>query len=173
MVVLITILSLILLLLLWLLFVPFYIRIDTISGRYEFYQPVSFGLLYGEHGWTVRVLGINMQAKPSPDKKPEQPTPGKTGEARRKKNLFARRSFASWCAFVTRIVKSFHVRQLDVDLDTGDVVVNAQLVPVMLLLSRDQVSLRTNFDGRVSARVLVWVRLSSLVWAFILFTLNK
>jgi hypothetical protein len=74
---------------------------------------------------------------------------------------------------IQKIIQSICIKRFQVDIDTDDVVMNAQLIPAFVFLSPDSVRLSANFEGRVYARLLAEVRLYRLVWAFLEFFTKK
>jgi hypothetical protein len=46
------------------------------------------------------------------------------------------------------VLNSFRVKRFILNIDVDDVVLNAQLIPILLLVSRGPVSMNTNFNGR-------------------------
>ena len=68
-----------------------------------------------------------------------------------------------------RVLRSFKVRQLELDLDTGSVQWNAYLWPLFYFL-RFRHALRhlhINYNGRVEAALHIENRLARMLWAFI------
>jgi len=74
---------------------------------------------------------------------------------------------------IKRIFRSITLRWLHLNVDTDNVVLNAQLIPVCLFLSRGPVYVTTNFDGRVYASLRAEVKVYRIGWAFLLFSLKQ
>lgn len=158
-----------LLLLAGLLVTPVTLYVDTDRDRYEIFQfPVFRFYIKVRDGApvpTLKLLGINMQLKSRsrPEPKPKQ---AKTGKRQG-------RSLDAWRFLIEYLLKSLKVRRAVADLDTGNVVLNAHLVPVFLLASRDPVALNINFSGRVYFHLEVSGRPGRMVWIFLKFLTKK
>lgn len=156
--------SILLILIIGFLFTPITLYIDTNERRYEIFQlPVfQFSILFKNNFPTVKfqLIGISIPLK---RKRSEPVTPKKKGKTTRRFH----RSLAAWRFMVNGIIKSFKVKRAVIDLDTDDVVLNAQLVPVFQLLSRGPVQLHSNFNGRVYLHLEMYNQPVRILWIFI------
>ena len=176
MAVLIIISGILLVLLAGFLLVPVSLYIDTDENRYEVFQrPVfRFFLSTGDNAISPRLqlAGIRI---PLQSKEKARKTGGVDKSTRKKPKRKSRfkRSASAWRFLAERAAKSFHVREAVLDVDTDDVVLNAQLVPVFFWASRGPVHLNTNFNGRVYVHIRACTRLARLLWVFIRFLTKK
>lgn len=158
--------------LLWILFTPVRLFIDTDSSRYELVQRgVFFMAVHPGEKFTLdlRIFGISL---PNSEKSSEKRKPEKKVTLK-KKPAGLKRSLRAWRFLVKEVIKSFQVNNLIIDIDTDDVALNAQLVPVALLASHYPVQVSTNFCGRVYLHMEVIARLNKLLWIFIRFLIKK
>lgn len=63
--------------------------------------------------------------------------------------------------------RTFRLRTCEVDLDTGDYVLNAYLYPVFARLTRRNCRLRVGFNGKTHVRIRVENRLYRMLFAFL------
>jgi hypothetical protein len=80
--------------------------------------------------------------------KPAKKKPKKKKPAKKKKN---------WLSFrrVKRLLRSFRVKKLLINIDTDDYVVNSYLYPLFYLLDRSQESLHINYEGEFDCQLTV------------------
>lgn len=71
--------------------------------------------------------------------------------------------------FIRRIIRSIQVKKFWIDMDTDDVVLNAQLVPVCFFMSHGPIQFNINNSGRMAAEISAQIRINRIVWAIILF----
>jgi hypothetical protein len=147
----------------WVLFMPVALVLDTERGDYSVSQrgTVRFWL---DRNWRpqMNVFGIHIPVRiGKKQKKARAPAKKKS-----KKRPF---SFSNTRALARRILRSITVKRLCVDIDTDDVILNAQMMPVLHYMSRGPVSLTTNYHGRVAASLNVEISLYKIGWAFLLF----
>jgi hypothetical protein len=161
MIVLALILLFIFLLIGWILFVPLVVDLDTSRSLFQIYQPVTFRFwITQDFSPSLRIFGITISLRGSTTKHKQQAKQKKT-----KKTVSA----SQWRLQVKKILSSITIKRFIIDVDTGDVVTNAKLVPIFLMLSRDRFHWATNFEGRVYVNWLAEVRLYQIGWAFLLF----
>lgn len=154
------------------LFAPVSLYVDTIQGCYEVSQAPAFRFhIVIKDGAIVprlQLAGINVPLQSKAKTKSVKRTETKPA----KKSGF-RRSLAAWRFLIERSLRSFDVKQAVVDLDTDDVVLNAQLSPLFFLASRGPLQLSTNFNGRVYFHLEARNRPARLLWIFLLFLIKK
>lgn len=173
MIILLTILLIVISLIGWIVFVPVYLRINTNINQYELSQSgtISMALHPGEIPFfTMCIFGISVPVSTS--KKPQRRKESvKSG--RKKGRSFIKRSPQTWLYLIEGIVKSIKLKRLACTMDFMDVVLNAQLVPVMLLISRGPVQLSTNFTGQYYLHLEACAKINSVLWTFIRFLTKK
>lgn len=158
--------AILVMLVLWLLFVPITLRADTMAERYEIVQPGTFtiALRQGqEAAMEIRIFGIPFSVGRRKSSHGD----------RMGKFQLPRRPLQSWIRLIRRSIQSFSIRTLVLDIDTGDGVVNAGLVPIMARYSRGPVIMRTNFQGRVYMHAEIRTHLNRLLWIMIPFLSRK
>ena len=159
---------LVILLVLWM---PLRLYINSDVGRYE----VSWGRLawinlhiggeeltgqWGVLGWRREFDLIRELAKRS-QPAAKKPSPSRSAKApKRRINRLPLR--------LLRIARSFRVRSFHLDMDTGDVVQNAYLYPVLAAIEHRGPDVHVNYDGRVSVHLWMENRLIRMVRAFLL-----
>ena len=160
-----------LLLLIWIVFTPIVVEINSDSARYEVRQRGILFMRFNPHKvkWELRLLGINIPLRKTEEKKPKTQ---KLERSEKKKKGF-HRSANTWRFLIQRGLMSLRLRKLWIDIDTDDVVLNAQLVPLVYFLSRGPVKLSTNYNGRVSLQLLLEGQLNKLIWVFMRFLTKK
>lgn len=150
----------------WILFMPLVIDVDTAHTRFWVYQTGTFLFSFEKDFQPrLRVMGLSIPIKPNR----KQKTEAKSLEIKKNKISIHRVRM-----LIRKIFQSICIKQFHVDIDTDNVVLNAQLIPALVGLSRGPVHLSVNFEGRVHARLLADVRVYRLAWAFLeFFTKNK
>ncbi|KYG82458.1 hypothetical protein [Roseivirga echinicomitans] len=143
----------------WVLFTPVMLVCNTTTNTYELSQLGTFSarVIRGEKMEVeFRIFGIKF--KPTQDKK--------TNKKRKKKKSWASSHplrLARGC------MKGVIVKKLTLDIDTGDVITNANLVPVAFFLtntSQDRF-IHINFEGRLLAHLEVKIKLYIILIAII------
>ena len=171
MIVLAFILVILLILIVGFLVTPVSLYVDTDRGRYEIFQRPAFKFFAMIKNETIvpqlQIAGINvpLQSKGK--------TTIKNDRKKSKSKTTFRRSASAWRFLIERSLKSFEVKQIIVDLDTDNVILNAQLVPVLLLASHGPVQLSANFNGRVYFHLEVKNRPAKILWIFLQFLIKK
>lgn len=77
-----------------------------------------------------------------------------------------------WIGLMRPMLRAFHIRRFNLDIDTGDVVTNAQLIPLFLLVSRPPLHVVTNFEGKVLVDIDISLHIYKAVLAFLRFKLK-
>ena len=62
------------------------------------------------------------------------------------------------------LIKSFRLRLLHINIDTEDFILNANLVPVLLLTNTDRINLNVNFMDENSIIMDLRNRLANFLW---------
>jgi hypothetical protein len=150
------------------LVVPVRCIVSTADSRYELSQFPIFSVRVAIQE-EVRVY-LNILGFPIPVRRKMKPrsTEAKQAGTRRKKDGRVV-PFSSWVALGKKLLRCFTVKRLQLNVDTGDVVTNAHLVPVFVFASRGNMAYTTNFDGTVSLDLLISLRLYRVAWHIITF----
>lgn len=165
------ILAAIFVLILWVILVPVYVSVDTHCNRYEVNQKgiASIALHPGRMPLLkMRILGVAITRPLKIKRKKQRP---ESPVSSKKRGL--KRSLASWLYLMKGAFRSFRIIKLKATIDFDDVVCNAQLVPVMLLLSRGNVDVSTNFIRQNYLILLIEWRPYKLLWTWITFLTKK
>jgi hypothetical protein len=155
------------------LFSPIVFYIDTEENRYEIRQTPVFKFCLSLHGHQIipgiKLIGINVPLPRAGNKKKKE----RRDAVKPRRKSFIHKSASTWRRTLAQIVKSFFVQSIIVDVDTDDVVMNAQLVPLFTLLSSERVCLTTNYSGRAYFHFEGENRPARLLWILIRFFTKK
>ena len=157
------ILGILLLLIVLILIIPFYLQVDTENGQYRTGLRGLLKVIFlpdeaaFELQWPLYRHKIHPRFgdEPKPKKK-------KTEKPQKKSSKFPL-SFKQSLKLARELIQTFKVRRFKVNLDTGDYTTNAQLVPVMWLLSGETAHFSTNYVGISSLDLMVENRLIRMV----------
>ena len=163
------ILILLVALLAWILWTPVTLTIDTDLGRYELVQRGTFSTTFhpGETPrFRIRVMGLRFG---TPRRQTDERVRAKRVAAKRSSGVRLKRSRRAWMMLLKGVYRSVTVRRLVVTADIDDVVLNAQLIPVMLMINRGPIRVSTNFEKRDFLCLVVQLRLNMLLWPVVRF----
>lgn len=152
---------------LWIIFAPLHLVLNTACQQYEIFQFGTFSFAFHprhQAKLAIRIFGISLPVKSKPKAVAEKPA--------RVKPAF-KRSVDAWRFLIVRSLRSIDVRHMELDIDTGDVVTNAKLVPVVFFLSGGPLRLQTNFEGRVFCHIELVAHINRLIWIFFRFLIKK
>ncbi|MBT8261556.1 MAG: hypothetical protein KJO05_01960 [Bacteroidia bacterium] len=156
---LLVIIILLLLLLGYLLWMPVVLKIDTDTNEYYLQlKGLAKASVLGDDKEVLKVklnvLFLNFNFYPLRKRKAskKKKLKAKKGEedAEKKKRNWTNEGRRAW-----RVLKTFEIKQLLVELDTGDYVLNAKLYPVFFMLNRWQGSFAINFTNRNRLALIV------------------
>ena len=166
---------LLLLIIVWLLWSKLVICINSYQGQYycrygglvtlrpvEQEDKILILVKVPFHTFMIDPLISKKKSAKTAPRKPKQKKP-KTGKGRKLKMTFYSR-------IVVDALKTFTIRQFQMDVDTGDFVLNARLIPVMVVLSRGPVVMQVNYHGQTNLWIEIenqLVRLVPLAFRFI------
>lgn len=86
----------------------------------------------------------------------------------KKDSTSTKKTFGSWLTLLTRSLKCLTIKKLNINIDSGDVVMNAKLIPIAYFLStQNNMQVNINFQGDVYGYLEAKIRLRVLVSAFI------
>ena len=158
----------IIILLAWILFVPFRFYIDTTINQYYFewsgiikinFVPdeVEFFFIrvkipfYHIHIYPIKKL-IEEEKEKEKEKKSGQEKSKKSWLQRINKKEIRRIKLLSRLGW--KVFKALRLKRFDVNIDTGDVIYNAWLIPLFVSLNGNRTNLRVNYQGIVSVVLL-------------------
>jgi hypothetical protein len=168
MIFLITPFALLIILILWIVFVPVYLKINTNLDRYYVgqYGTVSISFHPGaDSPLRLSIFGLDVKS-----------TKGKATKkalVEKRKRRPIRKSPEAWLYLFNGVFNGFKLKRLVCAMDFDDVVLNAQLIPVALFMSRGSVHVNVNFHQEYFLDLLVQVRPNKILWTFIRFLTKK
>lgn len=147
----------------YLLFAPFFLEVDSGSGLYlvRFHRLFSARLSFKENSVfaDLRIAWWKKQIDLLETKSSEKQT-----EVKKDKKEARRISFRKMLG----IIRSFRIKKLFVDWDTGDIPLNGLLFPFFLLLSaKSGKHININFKGENKLILKLENNLARIIWAFI------
>jgi len=157
--------ALFVILLIWILFGPVMLLIDTEKKRYLFILPgvLSARVISREDLFYIRLWIFFLPFKIDPFKVTRRPSTSKEITRKEKKS---RSRKINPVRFMQKAKRAFHIRRLDLDLDTDDFPLNAQLVPVFTAFSGRNRDLRINFEGKMYLHLDLRTRVAALLWMY-------
>ena len=143
--------------LLWILLGPVIIFLNTRDNRYYMALPGIFnaGVVPSEELFQIRGRVFFIPFKVDPFRKRTKRDRGQSFK------LFEGMRLGR------NILGSFRVRQLYLDIDTDDFILNAWLVPAFSAVNSENIHLQVNFEGNASLLLHIRTRLGALLWAVI------
>ncbi len=157
--------ALLMILFTWILFAPVIMQVDTDRQKYRVMLPgvLSAQVVPSEDLFYIRAWIFFIPVKFNPFLVKRKDRVKDTSEKRKKK-----RRFRGGTRKIRSLLGALHVRRLDLDLDTDDVVLNAWLVPAMAAANRNEnIDLRVNFEGNLFMYLDLRTRLGLLLWIFL------
>lgn len=144
------ILAAILLFFVWLLFGPIRLKINTSRDQYEIILPgIVRAMIIPTDAFVIFKLWITaipVKIDPLKPKKKKKKKPIKKKPEKQKKKNSSDVPVKKIRMLATRIMKSFTVEKIILNIDTGDYALNARLVPVFSVLSSNSRKLSINFQ---------------------------
>lgn len=160
-------------LLIGLLLMPVCMRVDTSINQYEIEIPGLFRAAIVPHEEDIiqikmRILFFNKTIRPF-DLKPGKKENRKNKEERRKKkrNIGKGRSGRESLRLAWKMLKSFKVNYLYVNIDTNDAIWNAFLIPVFHFFSGPGKVWKINWHEEQLVRFEIENRPIRVLWAFV------
>lgn len=159
--------------LLYLLFVPLVLYVNTDNNAYYVkVRGLAKASIEGDKQYFIRIrldtLFSHFYFYPLRKKKSKKKAE-KTKEKLPKKRTF-HLDQAKWIKYTNigrRLLRSFHLKRLEVDVDTGDCIQNARLYPVFAFLNHYVGNFRVNFQDRNRLLLHVQNRPIYIIKAFI------
>lgn len=136
----------------WVLFAPLFLYVNTDEEKYSAGLKwfLNFNLIPDEdHLFCIRISVVFYSFNFFPLKKKEKKTKAdlKEKKSKKKKKRPALRTILLIKNIVWKIVKSFRLKKLYINMDTNDVMANAYLIPVFANLHRNNINLYVNYSG--------------------------
>lgn len=153
----------------YVMLMPVTFVIDTDEDLYGIFQRGVFSfrvVTVRPLSTEVRIAGIKISVKPGRSN-PQQKVPEK--RAARNKT----RSVAAWRFLIRKLLAAFKVHRFQLDVDTGDVALNARLFPVVYFTTRNRLNMNINFVGRNYFGFIASVRPITLIRAYLIFLTKK
>lgn len=149
----------------WILFNPITLDLDTDHNRYKLYQRGIFNasLAIDTMKIQVSIFGIRITTRQR----------ASSDSDRHRKKTKSKSDFRTYRPLITKLIRRINLNRLILDIDTDDVVLNAKLVPVCLLLNGSNRSFYINFSGRLYFHLKATVYLYQLLYEFISFKLKQ
>lgn len=155
---------------LWILFVPVELNVDTKQALYEMRQLGTMKVSFrpGEEQFvSLSVLGI-------PIRLPNKEEKGvRNIDARPKTRSHVRKSISAWRYLFKGIIKSVRCRRVIIDVDLDDVVLGAQLFPLVNFFNGEKIQMHVNFQKRYYLNLWIQVHINQICWTLIRFFLTK
>ncbi|HYW95275.1 MAG TPA: hypothetical protein VE870_06800 [Bacteroidales bacterium] len=167
---------LVVLLVLWILLAPLVLFIDSGNGTYymELVSLAKARLVFDDDLFKIRMriffIHFNIDPFKPSKKKKEKEKKEKKKPAKKKKSIGG--SMAAGKKFITEMIRSFS-GDLRADIDTGNVITNAYLVPAFVFLNREGFRLRINYTGTNTIRASLQNRLIIMLFIFIKFRIRS
>ena len=161
------ILALILILIITLLWMPIELCIDTRSNQYYLrYGGLVKANVEGDEDEIIRLrLRVFwMQFKFYPLRKSKKEKKPKEIPKKKKKKV---RDRIPDKRTMLRLMRSFRVKKFDVELDTGDSVLNAKLYPLYAVLPFTNIRFGINFEGRNELALVIENRPIRIIRSYI------
>jgi len=158
-------------LLLWVLLGPVIVYIKTETNSYYLNLPGIFKavVIPSEDLFHVRGWIFFIPYRFYPFKKRKEKVRRTSGQSKGRKGLKKR---TGRIQILPDLIRSIHIRNLHLDLDTEDSIVNAWLVPVFSLVNTENIQMRVNFEGFSSLVLDLRTNLGALLWIFIKSNIN-
>jgi hypothetical protein len=167
-----SILILFLLIFLWVLWARIVVCVNSYQQQYyfslgglikvqPFYRGQEFYLGINLPFYSVQVNPLENKSTKSKTKKVKSAKPAVKKKSRSGNGR--KLHFTFYLNMVRDVLKTFTVRKLKLDVDTGDFVLNAQLTPVVMLLNQGPAQIQVNYLGRTNLWIEVENQLIRLV----------
>lgn len=177
--------SIVVLFFLWILFAPIELIIDSERRIYSVRALwVAGANLFEKDDPTIIVLkifGFRKEIDPF-EYKPERKKKKKPEEKKEKKKKKKKTKpfykidfpqlFRTVFVFLNKLRKTFNLKFLHVNIDTGDVILNARLAPISGFVYGEKVSFGVNFAGRNSVKFHISNSLGKIIFIAIPFALK-
>jgi hypothetical protein len=150
---------------LYILVVPVILKIDTYENNYFFRMPGIFGLkLKKKEGiWKAGLSVLFFRIKfPFFKKGRDQSRKIDRTLVKKKRAVKTRR-----IKLLYKIVRTFQIKRLLCEIDSGDFPLNAKLIPLAHALSSQNISFSVNFSNSNNLYLIVYTRLYKIIYQII------
>ena len=136
----------------WLLFAPIFLYINTDEKKYRAGLKGILNLSFIPDKDQIFYIRINVafytfNFYPFKKKEKKPKTTSKVKKPKKKKKRTSFRTIWLIKKIAWKIIKSFRLKKLYLNLDTDDVITNAYLIPVFATLHRNNINLNVNYSG--------------------------
>jgi len=139
----------------WLLLAPLYLYISTSESRYEAGLTGIFKVMVmvGDDGLPELLgkfffISFKIPVYTLVKKKPKEASQTKKEKKKKKAMKMNRKRIKIVMTLMWKVVRSFRLRQLKLNIDTGDVIRNAYLIPVFSIAYRNNINLSVNYEDK-------------------------
>lgn len=161
-------------LVLWIVLVPLQLIVNTDLGQYQISQSGTVKIAFHPLQQPVMRMWIfGFRIDTVRKEKTGKEKTVRLGADRQKKKAAIKRSLSSWLYLFQGICNSFRLKKFVCTIDLDDPVMNARLIPFILLLNRGVVSLNTNFVNRNFLYLKIDVSVSRILWTTFRFYTKK
>ncbi len=159
--------AMLLLLVLWVLFVPVYLKVNTECNLYSISQlgTVLFTVQPGEDPF-IKMKLFGWRIRPGKNAKSH----GTRTETTKHKT---KKSKEAWVVLFRGMINSLRCKKCNISMDTGDVVLNAQLLPLMVFVNQEHVRLKINFHNENFIELNIEAKLGKMLGTYIRFLTLK
>lgn len=157
--------ALFILLLTWILIAPVMMVINTERQQYMFSLPgvLTAYIIYRNDRIYIRgwIFFIPVSIDPMKMRRRKKRSEEKVERKKRKK----RKSRPSFGRMISKASRAIRLRRFELDLDTDNFPLNAQLVPLFSLANSNQhINMSVNFEGRLFLHLDVRTRVVAILW---------
>lgn len=136
----------------WLLLAPLYLYVSTPESRYEAGLTGVFKvrIVTDERGLPQVVANLLFFSFRVPlfQFRTKEKKGLKTKAKKKKARRMTRKRIRLIMRIIWKIIRSFRLKQLKLNIDTGDVIRNAYLIPVFSFAYRENIRLSVNYESR-------------------------
>jgi hypothetical protein len=152
-----------------LLCLPISIKVDTERNLYYVSMPLYFKatITESQKAWQFRFRVFLIPIKANflePRKKAKHKTERKKEKIKKTRKKISIKRIP---IIVKKTINSFRVKNLSATIDTGDFPLNAQLIPVVSQLNRENISIYVNFENKNALNFRAVTYLYKLLWIII------
>lgn len=157
------IISFILILIAGIFLLPVSLVANTETKQYYLSMPlyfkVSFPLIENiSEGIHIKIFFFKRKINPFKE----------SGKGIKKTNRTKKNKVKKPTLLIKNILRKFKVKKLDADIDTGNFPLNAQLVPVTIVLNRGKANIRINFENRNYLNIHIITHVGAIIATYII-----
>jgi len=146
--------------------VPVILFLDTDTSRYHLVLPGIFKAVVvpSTDIFYIRIWIFFIPFRIRPFKGKSGKRKGKTRKPGRKWQL---NKVTGSKQMISSMIRSIRIRNLSLDIDTDDFLLNAWLVPLFSSMNSENIQMRVNFEGSSSLLLDLRGRIGNLLWIVI------